>query len=1071
MVLTLIGLRPDLEYVRDQILASSSVPSLDDVFAHLLRLSSTQTLSTDGPSNSSVLASQTNSRGGRSGNRGRGQRPQCTYCNKLGHTRDCCYQLHGRPPRTAHIAQSSVPLLSRPDFRCELHISEYHPYWTGVRGRQLALGRESQGLYHLTSPSSPAACIFTDAPLLIHNRLGHPSLSKFQKMVPRFSTLSSLACESCQLGKYTHVLFPKCLNNRAKSLFELVHTDVLGDNAREYFSTPFTSFMSQHGILHQSSCAHTPQQNGVAERKNRHLIETARTLLHSHVPFRFWGNVVLTTYYLINRMPSSILHDQIPHSLIFLAQPLYFLPPRVFGYTCFVHTLTPGQDKLSTKAKKCIFLDTLDFRRAIVVIPLTLIVIFSSLMSPSLRTLHSSHPLNLFPFLKYCHFPIYPPLQMRSLVLFRFIIVDIVLLLLLSLQLSTSEALSHPGWQQAMVDEMVALHFNGTWDLVSLPPGKSTIGCRWVYTVKVGPDGQVDRLKARLVAKGYTQIYCCDYGDTFSPVAKIASVRLFLSMIAIDQEGIQRLKQHLFNHFQTKDLGKLKCFLGLEIAQYSSGVVMSQRKYALDILEETGMLECKLVDTPMNPNVKLVPGEGESLRDPGRYQQLVGKLNYLTITQPDISFLGHTQIVGYIDVDWAGSPLDRRFISGYCVFIGGNLISWKSKKQDVVARSSAEAEYQVMALATCELIWLRQLLQKLRFGKDEQIKLVCDNRFPILEKIDGISSETMLLLWSMKEKHNSNSKFNTYFNALPEAFNTGLSFEFDAIMVLAGTLLLEEIIEAKKHLNAQYEELVPALCKDHPDIFPPEFYTQEQFLWACELWYSNGMQVMFTDGKLRTCLIPIAGFLNHSLYPHIMHYGKVDSKTNSLKFCVSKPCNMGEQCYLSYGNFSSSHLVTFYGFIPQGDNLYDTIPLEIDNPQGDCPEEFHPMSDSATHMVRGTWLSNNHEIFHYGLPPPLLDHLRSAWSTVPPFKTPTLANLEVEKKVLGDILSTYETLMECIDDTEEDNRRNSSWDVKLAMEYKAIQRRIISSILTSCHSGLKTIENEMCRCAAVTSSG
>ena len=72
-------------------------------------------MSTDGPSDSSVLASQTNSRGGRSGNWGRGQRPQCTYCNKLGHTRDRCYQLHGRPPRTAHIAQSSNPLLSRPN--------------------------------------------------------------------------------------------------------------------------------------------------------------------------------------------------------------------------------------------------------------------------------------------------------------------------------------------------------------------------------------------------------------------------------------------------------------------------------------------------------------------------------------------------------------------------------------------------------------------------------------------------------------------------------------------------------------------------------------------------------------------------------------------------------------------------------------------------------------------------------------------------------------------------------------------------------------------------------------------
>ena len=166
-------------------------------------------------------------------------------------------------------------------------------------------------------------------------------------MVTRFSTLSSLACESYQLGKHTRISFPKRLNNRAKSPFELVHIDVWGpcrtastlgfqyfvtfiddysrctwlflmknraelysifqkiyaeiqtqfnisicvlrsDNAKEYFSAPFISFMSQHGILYQSSCAHTPQQNGVAERKNRHLVETARTLLlHCHVPFRF----------------------------------------------------------------------------------------------------------------------------------------------------------------------------------------------------------------------------------------------------------------------------------------------------------------------------------------------------------------------------------------------------------------------------------------------------------------------------------------------------------------------------------------------------------------------------------------------------------------------------------------------------------------------------------------------------------------------------------------------------------------------------------------------------------------
>ena len=129
------------------------------------------------------------------------------------------------------------------------------------------------------------------------------------------------------------------------------------DNAKEYLSGPFSSFLSTHGILHQSSCAYTPQHNGVAKRKNRHLVETARTLLlHHKVPQRFWGDDTLAACYLINRMHSSVLHDQILHSILFPNQPLFCLPPCVFGYVCFVHILTPGQDKLSIKATKCVFL-------------------------------------------------------------------------------------------------------------------------------------------------------------------------------------------------------------------------------------------------------------------------------------------------------------------------------------------------------------------------------------------------------------------------------------------------------------------------------------------------------------------------------------------------------------------------------------------------------------------------------------------------------------------------------------------------------------------------------------------
>ena len=129
------------------------------------------------------------------------------------------------------------------------------------------------------------------------------------------------------------------------------------DNALEYLSAPFSVFLSSYEILYQSFCAYTPQQNGVAKHKNCHLVEIACTLLlHHTVPQLFLRDAILTVYNLINRMPSSVLGDQVPHSLLFPNQPLFCLPPRVFACTCFVHILTPSQDQLYAKAAKSIFL-------------------------------------------------------------------------------------------------------------------------------------------------------------------------------------------------------------------------------------------------------------------------------------------------------------------------------------------------------------------------------------------------------------------------------------------------------------------------------------------------------------------------------------------------------------------------------------------------------------------------------------------------------------------------------------------------------------------------------------------
>ncbi|XP_062005915.1 uncharacterized mitochondrial protein AtMg00810-like [Rosa rugosa] len=230
-------------------------------------------------------------------------------------------------------------------------------------------------------------------------------------------------------------------------------------------------------------------------------------------------------------------------------------------------------------------------------------------------------------------------------------------------------------------------------------------------------------------------------------------------------DSIRATKEFLHARFRIKDLGDLKFFLGIEIARSHKGIYLSQRKYALEIIKDTGFLGVKPVDFPME-ECKL-SNKGELLKDPAVYRRLVGRLIYLTITRPDITYSVHVlsrfmheprqphmaaalRIVKYLkaspgqglllssnndlslkafcDSDWAGCPITRRSTTGYCVFLGDSLISWRTKRQKTVSLSSAEAEYRAMAGTCCELTWLQYLFTDLHISIPRLAILHCDNQ-------------------------------------------------------------------------------------------------------------------------------------------------------------------------------------------------------------------------------------------------------------------------------------------------------------------------------------------------------
>ena len=235
-------------------------------------------------------------------------------------------------------------------------------------------------------------------------------------------------------------------------------------------------------------------------------------------------------------------------------------------------------------------------------------------------------------------------------------------------------------------------------------------------------------------------------------------------------EEMKKLEECLAQAFQVKQLGPLKYFLGIKFARSNVGILMTQQKCILDLLQETKHMHCRISDTPIEVNHKLRLDNKDPSIGVSSYQKLIGQLLYLSHTRSDICYavnvlsqfmhssrsshfqaanrvlrylkgttgLGITykstskiDLTLYTDSDFAGSKVDYRSITRYCTILGGNLVTWRSKMQSVISKSSTEAKFCAMSKGMNEVMWIRNMLNDLRILYIQPIIIHCDHKWAI----------------------------------------------------------------------------------------------------------------------------------------------------------------------------------------------------------------------------------------------------------------------------------------------------------------------------------------------------
>nr|KYP34077.1 Retrovirus-related Pol polyprotein from transposon TNT 1-94 [Cajanus cajan] len=415
------------------------------------------------------------------------------------------------------------------------------------------------------------------------------------------------------------------------------------DNGTEF--TCLRNYFHEHGIVFQTSCPGIPQQNGRVERKHRHILNVARALrFQGNLPISFWGKKgwklfdLDTQCYFVSRDVEFFETDE--------GGTVALDSERSDELIEKGNNPTPNVNSLELVCQSSLEELGRGHRTKFPSMKLREYVTHTiKKLSPSPSQSTSQYSSGTpYPISHYISCENFSEKHCRFVVAIHY-----------------AEVVQDAKWRLAMQQEIYALETNGTWSLETLPDGKKPLGCKWVYKIKHNSDGTIERYKARLVILGNHQKEGVDYTETFAPVVKMVTVRLVLAVAATkkwelhqmdvhnaflhgdlhedvymklppgfhasqpnhvcklkkslyglkqaprydliicgnDSAAIQRFKEYLSKCFHMKDLGHLKYFLGVEVARNSSGIFLCQRKYALDIIQEVGLLGAQPVATPL----------------------------------------------------------------------------------------------------------------------------------------------------------------------------------------------------------------------------------------------------------------------------------------------------------------------------------------------------------------------------------------------------------------------------------------------------------------------------------------